>query len=228
MTRLLKESLIEFQQKEKPELPEAKFKGRHIFVGDTNWGNLDPILTLGSTSFISKEDLLEELIHTCGLFNAAMIPFARKCEYDNRVLRDTEGNVIMDFSSVGVETTFGWKRYGDDYTLAYFEEFNDSTTRPGDYIRPWLLEEYQNLQGQRLISAQREEFLPVEAKLITLLSRVTGKENDVKYRREFIVVIAAISSRRPIRWVGVISDALRHQVAYFGSLKTFYMNYYLV
>lgn len=34
MTQLLKESLIEFQQKDKPELLEARFKGRHIFVGD--------------------------------------------------------------------------------------------------------------------------------------------------------------------------------------------------
>jgi len=36
MTRLSKESLIEFQERERPELPEAKFKGRYIFVGDTN------------------------------------------------------------------------------------------------------------------------------------------------------------------------------------------------
>lgn len=61
---------------------------------------------------------------------------ARKCEYDKRVLRDTKGNVIMDLSLVGVEAAFGWKRYKDDYTLAYFEEFHDSTTWPGDYIRP--------------------------------------------------------------------------------------------
>lgn len=160
-------------------------------------------------SSISKEDLSKELIHACSLFNAAMMPFAvpfpdlcsevaKKCEYDKRVLRDTEGNVIMDFSPAGVEATFGWKRYGDDYTLAYSEKFHDSTTRLGDYIRTWLLEEYQNLQGQRLISAGREEFLLVVTKLITLLSRVTGQENDVKYMREFIGFIATISLGRPI------------------------------
>lgn len=118
MTRLSKESLIEFQEKERPKLPKAKFKGRYIFVGDTNWGNLDPIQTLASTTSINKEDLSEELIHTYGLFNATMMPFAvpfpdlcyevsRKCEYDKRVLRDTEGNVIMDFSLAGIEAAFG-------------------------------------------------------------------------------------------------------------------------
>lgn len=79
-----------------------------------------------------------------------------------------------------------------------------------------------------MIGARREESLPVVAKLITLLSRVIGHENDAKYRREFTSFIATVSSRRPIRWAGIISDALSYQLAYFGSSKTFYMNSYLV
>lgn len=153
---------------------------------------------------------------------------ARKCDFSKRILQDTEGNVIMDFSPAGIEAAFGWKRYEDDYTLVHFEEFHDSTYRPGDYIRPWLHEEFQNLQGQRLISAWRDEFLPVVAKLITLLSRVTGQESDAKYRREFTGFIAVISSGRPIRWARVISHALRYQFSFFGSSKRFYMNSFLV
>jgi len=153
---------------------------------------------------------------------------AKRCRFDKRVLLDKEGNVIMDFSPNGIEVAFGWKRYEDDYTLANSEEFHDSTAQPKDYIRTWLYEDYQSIQGQRLISTRREEFLPIVAKLITLLSRVTGQENDSKYRKEFIGFIAVISSGGAIRWSRVINDVLRHQLAYFGSSKRFYMKSYLV
>lgn len=116
----------------------------------------------------------------------------------------------MGFSPIGIEAPFGWRRYGDDYTVAHSEEFHDSMAHPEDYIRPWLLEDYQNIHGQKLISARREEFLPVVAKLITLLYRVTGQENNAKYRKEFTRFIAVICLRRAIRWASVISDALRH------------------
>lgn len=75
-----------------------------------------------------------------------------------------------------------------------------------------------------MVNAQREEFLPIVAKLITLLSRVTGQKNDSKYRKAFTRFIVVISSGRTIRWIKVISDALCHQLAYFGSSKRFYMN----
>lgn len=166
MERILRESQIDFREREKPELPEAKLKGRFTFVGDTDWGNVDPIQTIASTATLKEEDLQDEIIHSCGLFNATMMPFAvplpdscyevaKRCKLDKRVLLDTEGNVIMDFTPAGIEAAFGWRRYGDDYTLAQSEEFRDSTARPGDYIGCWLYEDYQGIQGQRLVSARR-------------------------------------------------------------------------
>jgi len=158
MERILRKSQIEFQEREKPELPKAKFNGRFTFVGDTNWGNVDPIQTIASTASLKKEDVQDEIIHSCGLFNTTMMPFvvpfpylcyevSKRCKYDKRVLLETEGNVIMDFCPKRIEATFGWKRYGDDYTLAHSEEFNDTIARPRDYIRCWLYEDYQGIQG---------------------------------------------------------------------------------
>lgn len=57
MERLIRDTLIEFEEREKVKLPEAKFKGRFIFLGDTDWGNVDPVQTIDSTSKISQEDL---------------------------------------------------------------------------------------------------------------------------------------------------------------------------
>lgn len=65
------------------------------------------------------------------------------------------------------------------------------------------------------------------AKLITLLSRVTGQRDNSKYKKIFIGFIAAIEQGRAIRWGRVISDTLWYQLAYFGS-KLFYMNSYMV
>lgn len=72
-----------------------------------------------------------------------MMPFAvpfpnlcykvsKKCKLDKRVLLDTEGNIIMDFSSVRIEVAFGWKRYGDEYSSTHSEEFHDTCAYPGD------------------------------------------------------------------------------------------------
>lgn len=90
----------------------------------------------------------------------------------------------MDFTPEGIEDAFGWRNYGE-CTKANSIEFHDSTTKPGDYIKNWLYTDCQGIQDQRLISAWREDFIPTASKLITLLSRVTGQENDTKYRKEF-------------------------------------------
>lgn len=146
MERFSRPSQIEFEERERPKFSEAKFKGRFLFVGDTDWGNLDPIQTITSVEPMSQEDLAKEIIHSCGLFRATMMPFAipfpnlcyevsKKCKLDKRVLLDIEGNVIMDFFPSGIEAAFGWKRYGDDYSIRYSEEFHDTYE---DYIRNWL------------------------------------------------------------------------------------------
>lgn len=153
---------------------------------------------------------------------------AKHCKLDKRHLLDTEGNVIMDFSPKGIKNALCWRRYGDEYIEANFVAFHDSTTKLGDYIRNWLYTYCQGIQDQRWVSARKEGFIPIVSKLITLLSRVTGQENDTKYRKEFTGFIVMISSKRSIRWSKVINDALRHQLAYLGSSKKFYMNSYLV
>lgn len=127
-----KEKGLSFQR---PSLKEDS-----CFIGDTDWGNLDPIQTITSVEPMSQEDLAEEIIHSCGLFKATamhfVVPFpnlcyevSKKCKLDKRVFVDTEGNVIMDFSPSGIEASFGWKRYGDDYSIRYYEEFHDTYTR---------------------------------------------------------------------------------------------------
>lgn len=107
-----------FEKRDRTKFSKAKFKGRFLFVGDTIWGNLDPIQTITSVEPISQEDIVEEIIHSCGLFRAAMMPFvipfpnlcyevSKKCKLDKRILLDTKGNVIMDFSPSRIEATFG-------------------------------------------------------------------------------------------------------------------------
>lgn len=63
--------------------------------------------------------------------------------------------------------------------------------------------------------------------IINMLSRVTGKEDDFKFWREFTGFIVVIGNRQKIRWSRVISDSLLFQLAHIGSLKKFYMNSYL-
>lgn len=75
MARISRESQIEFQERERSKLPKAKFKGRYLFVEDTDWGSVDPIQTITSTESIRKEELADEIIRSCGFFNATMMSF---------------------------------------------------------------------------------------------------------------------------------------------------------
>jgi len=64
--------------------------------------------------------------------------------------------------------------------------------------------------------------------IISMLSRVTSKEDDFKFQREFIGFISVIGNRQRIRWSKVISDSVLFQLAHIGSSRKFYMNSYLV
>lgn len=51
---------------------------------------------------------------------------SKRCRFNKRILLDTKGNVVMDFSHEGIEVAFGRKRYGDEYSIVHSEEFHDT------------------------------------------------------------------------------------------------------
>ena len=69
--------------------------------------------------------------------------------------------------------------------------------------------------------------LDVRVVLLLFLLEV-GQRDNSKYRKIFIGFIATINQGRAIRWGKVISDTLWYQLAYFGSSRLFYMDFYLV
>ena len=90
------------------------------------------------------------------------------------------------------------------------------------------MEEFQGIKGNALINAPHSSFIPAVDLLILMLSRVLGKEDATKFRKEFFGFIVEIARGRKIRWSKVISDALIDQLSTIGASKKFYLNSYLV
>lgn len=64
--------------------------------------------------------------------------------------------------------------------------------------------------------------------MVLMLSRVLGKDDASKFRKEFFGFIVEIARGRKIRWSKVISDAITNQLSSMGIAKMFYLNSYLV
>lgn len=75
---------------------------------------------------------------------------------------------------------------------------------------------------------KRTDFYPTAVTIITMLSRITGQENDQKFIKEFTGFIFQISKGRGIRWSKIISDCLAKQLSEVVETKRFYMSSYLI
>jgi len=61
-----------------------------------------------------------------------------------------------------------------------------------------------------------------------MLCRITGQENDQRFRKEFVGFIHHISRGKGIKWSKVISDCIAQQLSKLVETKRFYMSSYLV
>lgn len=105
--------------------------------------------------------------------------------------------------------------------------FYESLKGKGNLIRDWLLPSAKELKGNALLNVKRMDFHPTVSKLITLLSKVLGKEDDTKFRKEFLTFIYLIGQGKKIKWGRMISEALKNQISSCETTKRFYMNSYL-
>lgn len=229
---------IEFEERDRSKFSEAKFKGRFLFVGDTNCRKLGPHpdhhfcwanVTRGPSwrnhslflSVQSCHDALCRPIPRLVLWSVQEVWFGQESSLWYRGEHNHGLLPIKNWSSLSFEEIWRWILHKAFWGVPWY------------LCTPWRLHQklvdprFSKYPGQRLISARREEFIPMVAKLITLLSRVTRQTDDSKYK-VFTRFIVAISQGRAIRWGRVISDALWYQLAYFGSFRLFYMNFYLV
>lgn len=73
------------------------------------------------------------------------------------------------------------------------------TNKAANTIKSWLQEEFHNFKGNTLINASRSNFLLVVDLMILMLSRVLGKDDASKFRREFFGFIVEIARGRKTR-----------------------------
>lgn len=90
-----------------------------------------------------------------------------------------------------------------------------------------MLEEHHGLKGNALINAPHK-FYPSVEMMILMLSRLLGKEDGSKIKKEFFGFIVKISKGKRIKWSKVLSDTLVEQLSSMSTSKKFYMNSYLV
>ena len=149
--------------------------------------------------------------------------------FRSRVLKDIKGDVIMNFSPEAIREAFQLVSEGPfEYTEADSLACYRDTKKAATTIKSWLLEEFQGIKGNALINAPRSNFIPAVDLLILMLSRVLGKEDATKFRKEFFGFIVEIARGRKIRWSKVINDALTEQLSTIGASRKFYLNSYLV
>lgn len=129
--RLTKESSIELEKLGETLWPGAYFTKNNLAnIGDTNWAHIDPMKMLDKVSRMDQEVLRHDTLFCTGLVIAVTIPFSvpflelclevgRHCDTKERVLYDTHGRKIMDFSAEGVRRAFHWNK---DNTVKYIEE----------------------------------------------------------------------------------------------------------
>jgi len=105
----------------------------------------------------------------------------------------------MDFSPKAIKEAFQWVSEGSfEYTKADSLACYRDTKKAATTIKSWLLEEFQGIKGNTLINAPRSNFIPTVDLLILMLSRVLGKEDATKFKKEFFGFIVEIARGRKI------------------------------
>lgn len=89
-------------------------------------------------------------------------------------------------------------------------------------------EEQSSMKGNPLLNVSRFSFFLVVDLIILILSRILGKEDASKFKKEFFGFMVQIARGRRIRWSKVLSDTLADQLSSMGTSKRFYINSYLV
>lgn len=184
--------------------------------------------------------LKQDLTFFFGLSNATLVPFAvpfpelcfevdQLWQKGDRVLKDIKRDVSMDFSSKAIKEAFQWGPEGSfEYlkvdSLACYRDTRKATNT----IKSWLQEEFQNFKGNAHINTLHSNFLSAMDLMILMLSKVLGKDDASKFRKEFFCFIVEIARGRKIRWSKVINDALTNQLSSITITRKFYLNSYLV
>jgi len=60
--------------------------------------------------------------------------------------------------------------------------------------------------------------------MILMLSRILGKEDASKFRKEFFGFIVEIARGKKIKWSKVLSDNIANQLSSLGTTRKFYLN----
>lgn len=91
-----------------------------------------------------------------------------------------------------------------------------------------MLDEHHRLNGNALINAPHSNLYASMELMILMLSRILGKEDASKFRKEFFGFIVEIARGKRIKWNKVLSDTIVDQLSYMGTTHKFYLNSYLV
>jgi len=239
MEKLLKPSLITLEKRGKALFPTAVLVDGLAQIRDTDWAHTDPIKSLEKMVKIPHERLFNDTLAQSRIVEASLIPFtapflelclevAKYCDIKERVLLDNEGTKILDFTMEGIESAFAWSNEGIIFSMKESVKFYNSLTKPGNLIRDWLVDECKDYKDKALSQSKRIDFYPTVSTIISMLCRITGQENDQRFRKEFVGFIYQISRGKGIRWSKVISNCLAQQLSMLVETKRFYMSSYLV
>lgn len=102
------------------------------------------------------------------------------------------------------------------------------TNKADVVIKNWMLDEHHGLKANALINAPHSNFYPLVELIILMLSRILGKEDASKFRKEFFGFIVEIVRGKKIKWSKVLSDTIADQLSSMGTTRKFYLNSYLV
>lgn len=135
----------------------------------------------------------------------------------------------MEFSIEAMKSAFQWVGEGNyEYSEVESLDLYQATNKLANMIKDWMFEEHHELKGNALINAKRTNFFPTVKRMISMLSRVLGKEDNSKFNKEIFGFIVMISKGKRIKWSNIISDTLADHLLSIRTTKKFCMNSYLV
>jgi len=209
-------------------------------IRDIDGQDVDPMQMREKIRGFPVNDLKQDIVFFSRLFTCPFVPFTttflelcmevgHHWQKGERVLCDIKGDIIMNFNLDAIKTTFQWTSKGNfEYNEAESLACYQDTHRVAIAIRSWMLDEHHGLKGNALINAPHSNFYPSVELMILMLSRILGKEDASKFRKEFFGFIMEIARGKRIKWSKVLSDTIAEQLSSMGTKCKFYLNSYLV
>ena len=150
--RLMKTTEITLEKRWKAAFPTAVIVDGLGQIRDTKWAHTNPIKSLEKMAKIPYERLLNDTLAQSIIVEAFMIPYtapfpelclevAKYYNKKERILLDTEGTKILDFTMEGRESAFAWSNEGIIFSMIDSVKFFNSLTKLGNLIRDWLVDE---------------------------------------------------------------------------------------